>query len=98
MRAVLDINVLLSALLFANGQLSWLRPCWQRGVLVPVLAEPTMRELLRVLTYPKFRLNPADWERLLEDLQPWCESWTRPIPISSHRESAPMIRSSLIWL
>jgi putative PIN family toxin of toxin-antitoxin system len=89
MRAVLDTNVLLAALLFANGQLSWLRPCWQRGVLVPVLAEPTMRELLRVLTYPKFRLSPADRERLLEDLLPWCESWTGPIPISSHRVRDP---------
>ena len=89
MRAVLDTNVLLSALLFANGQLSWLRPCWQRGVLVPVVAEPTVRELLQVLTYPKFRLNPADRERLLEDLLPWCESWTGPIPTSSHRVRDP---------
>ena len=46
-RAVLDTNVLLSALLFANGRLSWLRPCWQRDALIPVVAEPTVRELLR---------------------------------------------------
>ena len=89
MRAVLDTNVLLSALLFTNGQLSWLRPCWQRGALVPVLAEPTVRELLRVLTYPKFKLDPADRERLLEDLLPWCESWTGPIPRNSHRVRDP---------
>ena len=48
-----------------------------------------MRELLRVLAYPKFRLNPADQERLLEDLLPWCESWTGPIPTSSHRVRNP---------
>lgn len=84
-RAVLDTNVLLSALLFANGRLSWLRPCWQRSALIPVVAEPTARELLRVLAYPKFKLKPADRERLLEDLLPWCESWMGPIPASSHR-------------
>jgi len=88
-RAVLDTNVLLSALLFANGRLSWLRPCWQRDALIPVVAEPTVRELLRVLAYSKFRLNPADRERLLVDLLPWCESWTGPIPASSHRVRDP---------
>ena len=88
-RAVLNTNVLLSALLFANGWLSWLRPCWQRGALIHVVAEPTVRELLRVLAYPKFKLKPADRERLLEDLLPWCESWTGPIPTSSHRVRDP---------
>jgi len=29
------------------------------------------RERLRVLAYPKFRLQPVDLERLLEDLLPW---------------------------
>jgi putative PIN family toxin of toxin-antitoxin system len=85
MRAVLDTNVLVSALLFNQGRLSWLRPCWQQGQLKPVLAEPTARELLRVLAYPKFRLQAADRERLLEDLLPWCESWSAAIPSSTHR-------------
>jgi putative PIN family toxin of toxin-antitoxin system len=84
-RAVLDTNVLVSALLFANGRLSWLRPCWQSGQLVPVLAQPTALELLRVLAYPKFRLGPQDRERLLEDLLPWCESWSGPILSSELR-------------
>ena len=76
--AVLDTNVLVSALLFAGTRLSWLRPCWQSGQLVPVLAEPTARELLRVLAYPKFRLTSQGRERLLEDLLPWSESWIWP--------------------
>ncbi len=88
-RAVLDTNVLVSALLFAGGRLGWLRPCWQSGQLVPVLAEPTARELLRVLAYRKFRLNPQDRERLLEDLLPWSESWSGPIPASRHRVRDP---------
>jgi putative PIN family toxin of toxin-antitoxin system len=89
LRAVLDTNVLVSALLFNQGRLSWLRPCWQQGQLIPVLAEPTARELLQVLAYPKFRLQAAERERLLEDLLPWCESWTAAIPRSAHRVRDP---------
>jgi uncharacterized protein len=89
LRAVLDTNVLVSALLFNQGRLSWLRPCWQQGQITPVLAEPTARELLRVLAYPKFRLQTSDRERLLEDLLPWCESWTAAIPSSPHRVRDP---------
>jgi putative PIN family toxin of toxin-antitoxin system len=37
-----------------------------------------------VLAYPKFRLQAADRERLLEDLLPWCESWSAAIPSSSY--------------
>lgn len=88
-RAVLDTNVLVSALLFEKGRLSWLRRCWQLGEITPVLAEPTAMELLRVLAYPKFRLQPADRERLLEDLLPWCESWVSAIPSSSYRVRDP---------
>ncbi len=32
------------------------------------------RELLRVLAYPKFRLQIVDREWLLEDLLPWCDT------------------------
>ena len=86
---MLDTNVLVSALLFESGRLSWLRASWQQGLITPVLAQPTARELLRVLAYPKFRLQPADHERLLEDLLPWCESWAAAIPISRHRVRDP---------
>ncbi len=95
LRAVLDTNVLVSALLFNQGRLfkqerlSWLRPCWQQGQIMPVLAEPSARELLRVLAYPKFRLQAADRERWLEDLLPWCESWSGAIPGSMLRERDP---------
>lgn len=88
-RAVLDTNVLVSALLFEKGRLSWLRPCWQQGQITPVLAETTARELLRVLAYPKFRLQSVDRERLLEDLLPWCESWVAAIPSSQYQVRDP---------
>lgn len=79
-RVVLDTNVLVSALLFEGGRLAWLRRSWQNTAIKPVLAGPTTRELLRVLTYSKFRLSPSDRDRVLEDLLPWCESWTDAIP------------------
>ncbi len=40
------------------------------------------RELLRVLAYPKLRLQSVDGERLLEDLLPWRETWSAAIPSS----------------
>ena len=79
-RVVLDTNVLVSALLFRSGRLSWLRQAWQTMALRPVMAKPTTEELLRVLAYPKFRLSAADVEALLEELLPWVEVFAAPIP------------------
>ena len=79
LRVVLDTNVVVSALLFERGSLAWIRTAWQAGLIQPVVAEPTVRELMRVLAYPKFRLNALDLEQLLADLLPWCETWTAPI-------------------
>ena len=79
-RAVLDTNVLVSALMFRSGRLSWLRQAWQTMALRPVMAKPTTEELLRVLAYPKFRLSAADVEALLEELLPWVEVFAAPIP------------------
>ena len=76
LRVVLDTNVVVSALLFERGSLAWIRTAWQTGLIQPVVAEPTIRELMRVLAYPKFRLNALDLEQLLADLLPWCETWT----------------------
>ena len=81
-RVVLDTNVLVSALLFEKGRLAWIRHGWQGGRFTPVLAEPTGRELLRVLGYPKFGLTPAEIEQLLSDLLPWCETWQHPLESS----------------
>lgn len=54
-RLVLDTNVLLSALLFHQGSVAWLRHAWQT------------EELTRVLIYPKFKLTDEDREDLLGD-------------------------------
>ena len=73
-RVVLDTNIVLSALLFAEGQVAWMRDAWQRGRIVPVVCHETVTELLRVLAYPKFKLSGADQEELLADFLPYAET------------------------
>lgn len=82
LRVVLDTNVVVSALLFAKGRLRWLRNAWQQAEIVPVVNQSTTLELLRVLTYPKFRLTPIEQEDLLAEYLPYCEI----VPI---RENVP---------
>lgn len=74
-RAVLDTNTLVSALVFRGGRLARLRVGWQAGRFVPVVCRETTAELLRVLAYPKFRLEPAEISALLADLLPWAETF-----------------------
>ncbi len=71
-RAVFDTNIVISALVFGR-RLAWLRNAWASRILVPVVCKPTAAELLRVLTYPKFRLTAADRAALLEDYLPYAE-------------------------
>ena len=58
-RAVLDTNVILSALLF-GGRLEGLRRTWRAGRFRIILSRDTADELLRVMAYPKFRLTQAE--------------------------------------
>ena len=69
---MLYTNVLVTALLFELVQFERGR----QGQIIPVLAQPTARELLYVFAYSKFRLQSVDRERLLKDLLPWCETHT----------------------
>jgi putative PIN family toxin of toxin-antitoxin system len=73
-RVVFDTNVVLSALIFATGQLAWLRHSWRKGLVVPLLAETTVLELMTVLAYSKFHLTPDDIENLLADYLPFGHS------------------------
>ena len=76
LRPVLDTNVLLSALLFPAGSLSWLRHAWHSETIIPLASQATTLELLRVLSYPKFQLTNYEREDLLADYLPWCETVT----------------------
>ena len=56
-RVVLDTNVVLSALVFRKGTTARLRAAWQGGHCLPLVSAATAQELMRVLSYPKFRLD-----------------------------------------
>ncbi|CAK7067364.1 MAG: hypothetical protein DELT_01705 [Desulfovibrio sp.] len=74
LRVVLDTNCLISALLFRNGKLAVLRHAWQRGAITPIVCKETVAELIRVLTYPKFRLSKEDIDILLAEILPFAET------------------------
>lgn len=70
---MLDISVLLSALLFLAGAVSWIRAEWWAGRIQPLASRDTIAELLRVLASPKFGLTDGEGQDLLDDYLPWCE-------------------------
>ena len=88
---VLDTNVVVSALVFAHGSLVWIRRQWREERFRPVVSRETTAELIRVLAYPKFRLDAEQQRELLGDYLPWCEthevSWPPP-PVPECRDPA----------
>lgn len=79
-RLVLDTNVLISALLFQAGTVSWLRAAWRADRIRPLASRDTVVELIRVLAYPKFALTDDERRDLLDDYLPWCETVIVPDP------------------
>ena len=79
-RVVLDTNVVLSALVFGGGDAARVRLGWQRRAYVPLASAATVRELMRVLAYPKFRLSKAEQDELLADYLPCTEAVHIPQP------------------
>jgi putative PIN family toxin of toxin-antitoxin system len=77
-RVVLDTNIVLSALLFRAGRLAWMRHAWQGEQLRPLVCQETARELIRVLSYPKFKLSTEEQKDLLGDFLPYAEVVTLP--------------------
>ena len=79
-RVVFDTNVVLSALVFFKGPSAGLRAAWQSGLSVPLVSTATARELVRVLGYPKFRLDPHQQRELLGDYLPCAQVVRIPEP------------------
>lgn len=79
-RVVFDTNVVLSALVFAKGPSAGLRSVWQGGLSVPLVSTATARELVRVLGYPKFRLDADQQRELLGDYLPYAQVVRIPEP------------------
>lgn len=89
MRAVLDANVLVSALISRTGAPARLVESWLAGELELVVCEALLAELERALAYPKVqeRIAPADAERFVLVLRELAELVPDP-------EKAPSVRSS----
>ena len=64
-RVVLDTNVAVSALVFREGRLAWLREAWAAGRVVPLVSAETIAELVRVLAYPKLKLSGEETRNAL---------------------------------
>jgi putative PIN family toxin of toxin-antitoxin system len=79
-RAVFDTNIVVSTLLFGRRVL-WLRRAWADGSITPIVCRETVIELLRVLTYPKFRLEMDERDLLLADYLPFAEVVSLPNPL-----------------
>jgi putative PIN family toxin of toxin-antitoxin system len=79
-RVVFDTNTVLSALVFHQGRLSWLREVWRERQAIPLISEVTEREICRVLGYPKFKLSATEQEALLNQYLPFCERIKIPGP------------------
>jgi putative PIN family toxin of toxin-antitoxin system len=79
-RVVIDTNLILSALVFAQGRLTALRLAWQDKRIQPLLSKDTAAELIRVLAYSKFKLSADDQQELLADYLPYCLSVVIPNP------------------
>lgn len=85
---VLDTSSVLSALLFQNGRLTWLRHLWVTGSIHPIASKETTEEIIRVLAYPRFKLSPEEIELFLSDYLPYC----RLVKAKSISKTAPQCR------
>lgn len=88
-RYVFDTSVVVSALVFHGGALSWMRSAWATGRVTPVVSRATTAELTTVLAYPKFALDDDDRTELLADYLPFAELITDPVPRAAARAADP---------
>jgi putative PIN family toxin of toxin-antitoxin system len=88
LRAVLDPNVLISALLSPGGGPARLLRVWQQGGFELVVSRALLAELERALAYPKLRkrIEPEEARRVLE----WLASSARRV---EDPDAPPPVRS-----
>lgn len=89
MRVVFDTNVVVSALVFKRGSLAWFRAHWRDPKIIPLASRATVNELIRVLSYRKFRLDKQEIEALLADYLPCVEVIAVPATAGSPKCKDP---------
>lgn len=93
-RIVFDTNCIISALLFSRKKMARLRDSWHSGAVIPLVCKETVSELLKVLTYPKFKLTSKERLLLLADFLPYAETITVlevPLGLPVIRDTADQI-------
>lgn len=80
MRIVFDTNFILSALIFQESHLASFRKLWRTEHISPLVSRATIAELIRALSYPKFKLTADEQKELLADYLPYCVTITIPTP------------------
>ncbi len=88
MRAVLDPNVLISAVLSPNGTPARLLAAWQRGAFELLVSPLLIDELKRALAYPKLRERVSAGEA--RELVSWFE---RVATVVEDPPDPPLVRS-----
>lgn len=78
LRVVHDTNVAVSALVFREGRLAWLRRAWAAGTVRPVVSRESVAELVRVLGYPKLKLADEEARLLLANYLDHAEVNVKP--------------------
>jgi putative PIN family toxin of toxin-antitoxin system len=100
-RVVLDTNIVLSALVFAQGRLAPLREAWQQTRCQPLISSATAAELIRALNYPKFKLSDAEQQELLADYLPYCVTVRMPAkpprtPVCRDPSDIPFLQLAIV--
>lgn len=73
LRAVLDTNIVISALLF-KGEVSRIHSLWKKKAFILLASGEMVGEHIRVLAYPKFGLTESEIENIVrEELIPYIE-------------------------
>ncbi|MHB8644132.1 MAG: putative toxin-antitoxin system toxin component, PIN family [Gaiellaceae bacterium] len=89
MRAILDPNVLISALLSPNGRPARVLRLWQEGAFELVVSRLLLAELARALAYPKLRRHITEDEA--NELVDWL---ARAATVVDDPTGSPPIHSS----
>jgi len=77
-RVVLDTSVFISAILF-HGRTSQLVRLWQEGRILVLMSPEVLKEYVKVLAYPKFKLAKQEIKSVIEqELLPFVE----PVKVS----------------
>jgi putative PIN family toxin of toxin-antitoxin system len=72
-RVVLDTNIFISAVLF-SGRTSQLVKLWQEGRILVLMSPEVLKEYVKVLAYPKFKLAKQEIKSVIEqELLPFVE-------------------------